>query len=129
MSPLSDRMRRTDERTMAATHRMTIEWIVPLGQTRPINNALHSVAADVRPLPGCVGCSVSTAIGNRGVVRYVEEWSSEEDLKSRLRSRAFIQIVTLMEDATQPPHIEFELSRELRGFDYVEEVRGAEIHD
>ena len=30
------------------TSRMTIEWSVPLGQTRPITMALHSVAADVR---------------------------------------------------------------------------------
>lgn len=108
---------------------MTIEWIVPLGQIRPITNALHSVAADVRPQPGCVSCSVSTDIGNRGVVRYVEEWSTEEDLKHRLRSESFIQVVTLMEDTTQPPRIEFELSRERRGLDYVEEVRGAEIHE
>lgn len=113
----------------AVTHVMTIEWVVPLGQARPITAALHSVAVDVRSLPGCVSCSVSTDIGARAVVRYVEEWSSEDDLKSRLRSDAFMHVITLMDDAAQPPRIEFELSRQRRGLDYVEEVRGAKIHD
>ena len=114
---------------MASTHRMTIEWSVPLGQTRPITNALHTLATQVRPLPGCVSCSVSTDIGSRGVVKYVEEWSTEEDLRHRLKADTFNQLAMLMEDAAQPPRIEFELSRERRGIDYVEEVRGASIHD
>ena len=37
---------------------MTIEWFVPLGQTRPITMALQSLAADTRTTRGCVGCSV-----------------------------------------------------------------------
>src|SRR5881227_1347027 len=60
--------------------RMTIEWFVPLGQTRPITMALHSLAADTRTTRGCIGCSVSTDIGNRGTIRYVEEWQTEDDL-------------------------------------------------
>lgn len=114
---------------MPGTQLMTIEWNVPLGQTRPLTTALHTVAVDVRPMPGCTSCSVSTDIGKRGVVRYVEEWSSELDLKKRLRSESFVQLITLMEDSGQAPRIEFELSRECRGLDYLEEVRGAEIHE
>src|SRR4249920_3560753 len=39
---------------MSSTHvRMTIEWSVPIGQTRPITMALHSLAADARPTRGC----------------------------------------------------------------------------
>ena len=103
---------------------MTIEWFVPLGQTRPITMALHSVAAETRTARGCVGCSVSTDIGNRGTVRYVEEWLTEDDLRQRVRSDTFVHLVTLMEDATQPPRIEFALAHETRGLDFVEEVRG-----
>ena len=56
---------------LSTSVRMTIEWFVPLGQTRPITMALHSLAADTRTTRGCIGCSVSTDIGNRGAVRYV----------------------------------------------------------
>jgi quinol monooxygenase YgiN len=103
--------------------RMTIEWHMPLGQTRPITMALHSLAADTRTTRGCIGCSVSTDIGKRGTVRYVEEWQTEDDLKRRVQSDTFSQLVTLIDDATQPPRIEFSLDRETRGLDFVEEVR------
>ena len=102
---------------------MTIEWFVPLGQTRPMMMALHALAADTRLSRGCLGCSVATDIGNRGTVRYTEEWLTEEDLRSHVRSDTFAQLVTLLEDATQPPRVEFTLVHETRGLDFVEEVR------
>jgi quinol monooxygenase YgiN len=104
---------------------MTIEWALPLGQTRPITMALHSLAAETRTTRGCVGCSVSTDIGNRGLVRYTEEWLTEEDLRQRVRSESFAHLVSLMEDGTQAPRIEFALDHQTRGLDFVEEVRGA----
>jgi quinol monooxygenase YgiN len=103
--------------------RMTIEWFVPLGQTRPITMALHSLAAETRSARGCIGCSVATDIGNRGTVRYTEEWLTENDLRQRVRGDSFNQLVSLIEDATQPPRIEFLLAHEKRGLDYVTEVR------
>lgn len=105
--------------------RMMIEWFVPLGQTRPIMMALHSVAAETRAASGCVGCSVTTDIGNRGTMRYTEEWLTEDDLRIHMLSDTFEHLVTLIEDATQPPRIEFTLAHETRGFDFVEEVRGS----
>ena len=105
--------------------RMTIEWLVPLGQTRPITMALHSVAADTRATHGCIGCSVATDLGNRGTVRYTEEWLTEADLRQRVRSDSFAQLVTLMENATQAPRIEFTLPHETRGLDYVVEARSS----
>ena len=85
--------------------------------------ALHSLAADTRTTRGCIGCSVSTDIGKRGTVRYIEEWQSEDDLRQRVRSETFAHLFTLIEDATQPPRIEFSLDSETRGLDFVEEVR------
>src|SRR5262245_18176472 len=85
--------------------KMTIEWSVPIGQTRPLTTALHSLAADVRPTHGCVSCSVSSDLANRNIVRYVEEWQSENDLRNRVTGDTFGQLVTLLEDASQPPQI------------------------
>src|SRR5438093_7516189 len=75
--------------------RMTIEWFVPLGQTRPITMALHSLAADTRTTRGCIGCSVSTDIGNPGTIRYVEEWQTEDDLRLRVKSDTFAKVSNL----------------------------------
>ncbi len=103
--------------------RMTVEWLLPLGQMMPITHALHSLATDIRAVRGCIGCSVSTDIGPRAAVRYMEEWKTEEDLRHRLQSDTFMKLVTLIEVAPQPPRIEFALPAGTRGLDFVEEVR------
>jgi quinol monooxygenase YgiN len=102
---------------------MTVEWFVPLGQARPITIALHSLMADARSARGCLGCFVSTGIKDQGTVRYVEEWQTEEDLRRRLESNAFVELAALIDDATEPPHVEFALPTGTRGLDFVEEVR------
>ena len=109
----------------SASVRMTVEWLVPLGETRPITMALHAVAAETRSARGCIGCSVSTDIGKGGAVRYVEDWKTEEDLRRRLQSDTFSQLITLIEGASQPPRIEFALALGKRGLDFVAEVRGS----
>jgi quinol monooxygenase YgiN len=102
---------------------MTVEWFVPLGQARPITLALHSMMVDTRREKGCLGCSVSTGIADQGTVRYTEEWRTEEDLRRRLDSSAFTELAALIEDATEPPLVEFSLPSGIRGLDYVEEAR------
>jgi quinol monooxygenase YgiN len=115
---------------MSSGHvRMTLEWSVPIGQTRSITMALHSLASDVRTTAGCVGCSVSTDMANRGVVRYVEEWETEEDLRRRVGADTFTPLISLLEEAAHPPRIEFALTRGTRGFEFAEEVRAARLHD
>jgi quinol monooxygenase YgiN len=110
---------------MLSTCALTIEWFVPLGQTRLLTMALHTLAADTRSTRGCIGCSVTTDIGNRGTVRYTEEWLTDEDLRRHVRSDIFGQLVTLIDNATEPPRIEFKLVHETRGLDFVEEVRSS----
>jgi quinol monooxygenase YgiN len=115
---------------MSFTHvRMTLEWLVPIGQTRSITMALHSLASDVRANPGCMSCSVSTELANRGVVRYVEEWETEEDLRLRVGADTFAPLIALLDEAAHPPRVEFALARGTRGFEFAEEVRGARLDD
>jgi quinol monooxygenase YgiN len=106
---------------------MTIEWFVPLGQSRPITMALHSLAAETRAMQGCIGCSVTSDIGNRGTVRYTEEWLTEANLRERVRSDNFVHLVSLIENTTQPPRIEIRLAHETRGLDFLEEVRASTL--
>jgi quinol monooxygenase YgiN len=74
---------------VVARVRMTVEWFVPLGQARPITQALHTMMVDTRRSHGCIGCSLSTGIRDQGIVRYTEEWESEEDLRRRLEGSSF----------------------------------------
>ena len=76
-----------------------------------------------RAEPGCTGCSLSTEMGARVVIHYVEEWNSEDDLRRQLRSNRFATLAELMERASEQPRVEFILPHAVRGLDYAEEVR------
>jgi quinol monooxygenase YgiN len=107
------------------TVRMTVEWFAPAGQARSIALALHSLSADLRQTPGCLRCSVSTDLTTRAAVRYVEEWASEADLRTRVASTAFLRLAALFEATDRAPHLEFTLPAGLRGVDFLEDVRSS----
>jgi quinol monooxygenase YgiN len=103
---------------------MTVEWLAPAAQARSIAFALHALSADLQSSPGCLRCSVSTDLANRGALRYIEEWASESDLRSRVASAGFLRLAALLEATVHAPRLEFTLPDGVRGLDFVEEVRG-----
>jgi quinol monooxygenase YgiN len=106
---------------------MTIQWLVPVGKTRSMTQALHVLAGSTRAEPGCVSCSVSADIGTKGVIRYSEEWESEEALRSQFGTDRFKNIIALIDDSTEAPVVEFQLPGGNRGLEYVEEAYGSEF--
>jgi quinol monooxygenase YgiN len=110
---------------MTALHvRMTIQWLVPAGKARSMTEALHRLLASTRTEPRCVACSVSADVASKGVIRYSEEWESEEALQHQFQTDRFQSLIALMEDASETPVVEFDLPGGNRGFEYVEEVCG-----
>jgi quinol monooxygenase YgiN len=106
------------------TVRMTVEWLAPGGQARSIALALHSLSADLRDVPGCLRCSVSNDLTTGGV-RYAEEWASEDDLRARVRSEAFLRLAALLEATDRVPLVEFTLAKGVRGLDFIEDLRAS----
>ena len=102
---------------------MTVCWLTPIGQAHRLTMALHSMIDETRSLRGCIGCFISTRIREQGVVRYIEEWESEEDLRRRVRSSRFSDIATLIDSTSKPPRVGFDLPDGNRGLDFVEEVQ------
>ena len=104
---------------------MTVQWVVPLGESRSISEALHQVMVAARTNPGCLRCFVSSDVGQQVGLHYVEEWATEDLLRREVRSDRFCTLASLMEHATAQPMVEFVLPDGVRGLDYVEEVRAA----
>jgi quinol monooxygenase YgiN len=103
---------------------MTLEWSAPPGELRTITSALQGLMAAARAEPGCAGCSLSTRMGSRVVIQYVEDWKSEDDLKRQLRSERFGALAELMERAIEQPTVEFALNcGAIYGLEYAEAVR------
>jgi quinol monooxygenase YgiN len=102
---------------------MTMQWFVPPGEMGALNTALHALMVATREQRGCTSCSLSTNLGERAGFHYVEEWKTENDLITQLRSSRFEKLAHLIESATERPRIEFFLPGGTRGLDYAEEVR------
>src|SRR5262245_64216000 len=104
--------------------RMTIQWLVPVGKARLMTDALHVLMALTRGEPGCIGCSVTADVADRGRIRYSEEWQTEDLLQRQFQTERFKSLVALVEEATEPPSVEFLLPGGSRGLEYVEDVCG-----
>ena len=109
----------------ATAVKMTLQWLVPLGQSRSITDALHQLMIAARANRGCVGCCLSTDVGAQVDVRYTEEWVDEAVLRYELRSDRFARLASLLESSIRTPIVEFALPGGSRGLDYAEEVRAA----
>ncbi len=105
--------------------RMILTWSVPPAESRPIGSFLQGLMVSTRLEPGCVSCQLTTEAAAGVVIRYVEEWRTEDELKGQLRSKRFAVLVELMEHASKRPTIEFVIGDSTRGSDYAEEIRGA----
>ena len=86
--------------------RFSVEWLVPVSQARSITLALQAVANATRPVAGCLGCLVSTDFQHSGSVKYVEEWTGEDELRRRAFGVSFSSLARLIEDVSRPPRIE-----------------------
>jgi len=106
---------------------MTIEWIVPVGKARSMTEALHILMSTTRTEPGCIACSVSADLADKGKIRYSEEWQSEDALQRQFQTDRFRRLVALVENATEPPVVEFLLPGGSRGLEYVEDVCGRQL--
>jgi quinol monooxygenase YgiN len=103
---------------------MTIEWIVPVGKARSMTEALHVLMATTRTEPGCVGCSVSADLADKGKIRYSEEWQTEDALRRQFNTDRFRRVIALVENATETPIVEFLLPGGSRGLEYIQGVVG-----
>jgi quinol monooxygenase YgiN len=110
--------------------RLTLTLSVPTGESWRLVEALRSLIPPTRQACGCLGCDVlvSTGSGDPSSIRYSEDWSTDADLRRHVGSDRFPRLLQVMEEALDPPRLEFELAGGPRGLDYVREVRGGGVH-
>jgi len=63
---------------------------------------------------------------DQSMVRYVEEWATEEAMRLRVRSDRFTRLLEVFESAQETPCIQFDFVTATRGLDYVAEVRNSD---
>lgn len=107
--------------------RFTVTFRAVGGESWRLLEALRPLIAATHPGHGCVAwtLSVSSEAGRSPRLRYAEDWSSEVELRRRVRSDRFPRLLAVMEAALVRPRIVFELPTGSRGLEYVEELRQA----
>jgi quinol monooxygenase YgiN len=82
---------------------------------------LRFIALGTRSQPGCLGSSAW--VDPDSTVQYVEEWTTEAEMRRRVMSRQFTSLLAIVE-AARDPKVQFDFVSETRGLDYAAEVRG-----
>jgi hypothetical protein len=59
-------------------------------------------------------------------IHYIEEWTTEPDMRRRVRSDRFTSLLAVLESA-EDPRVQFDFVAQSRGLDYVEEARGESV--
>ena len=101
--------------------RLTVTLSASADDAEALVEAFRFLMGSVRLDRGCLGCSVWTEPDS--TVHYVEEWSTEEDIRHRVGSERFTSVLALVEAAREAPRVQFDFVSDTRGLDYVAEVR------
>ncbi|MGR8979257.1 MAG: putative quinol monooxygenase [Gammaproteobacteria bacterium] len=96
---------------------------VPPNKTRPMIDALITLAKNARAETGCIAVQVYRAFGVPHCVCYDETWESESVLRRMIASRHFSQLASLMELSSEPPDCQFRFIAEIRGLEFAAQVR------
>lgn len=107
--------------------RFTVTFAAVGNESWRLLDALRPLIAATHPGHGCLAwaLSLSSEAGDSPRLRYSEDWSSEVELRHRVRSDHFPRLLAVMEAALVRPQIVFELPGGSRGLEYVEELRQA----
>ena len=103
--------------------RLTVALRTSARTAPEIADALLSMINGTRLEPGCLGCVLWTEEGRTTIVNYVEEWADEDAVRVRVQSDRFTRLLAVLEQATERPHVEFDLEGEILGLEYVAAVR------
>ena len=101
--------------------RLTVMLTASANRVQDLVAAFRFLMVSTRLDQGCLACSVWSEPDSS--VHYVEEWSSEEDIRRRVGSDSFASVLALLESVREPHHVQFDFVSSTRGLDYVAEVR------
>ena len=103
---------------------LTLKLRVTPGCASDVIHAFRAVMLPAQRHNGWVRAQAYRDLGDPDTLYYVEEWLTCEDAAREVRSARFSRLLELMEAATDPPELQFQFITEVRGLDYVAEVRG-----
>jgi quinol monooxygenase YgiN len=102
--------------------RLSIRLCPRRGETKRLTAAMRLVMAQTLGVRGCLGCDLSADLVNPDGLHYAEHWSTEVELRERIRSHQFLQFIAVLEVSAMPPRMDIEFVSSVRGLDYLADV-------
>ncbi len=103
---------------------LTLTLKVRPGCVSDVTHAFRAVMQAARWHRGCSRVQAYRDLDDPDTLHYVEEWLTCEDAAREIRSARFSRLLELMEAAAEPPELQFQFITEVRGLDFVADVRG-----
>ena len=91
--------------------------------------ALRSLMVPLEAAPGLISCRLYVRPDEPNAILYVEEWQTSEELDEEIRSSHYTHLLSVMEEASEPPDLRLSWVTEVRGLEYLERVKLRESVD
>ena len=86
---------------------------------------LGAFADSVRPLPGCESVQILACSSSQSEVVYMESWRDRGRFERHVGSPQYELILELIETSSEPPRVEYHLVSEVRGAEWLEQLRAS----
>jgi quinol monooxygenase YgiN len=104
-------------------YQVNLRIVAQPGRAVGVVKALRSITFAARVESGFISSRIYQEVGNPDALCLEQDWSSEPELKSHIRSSCFTDLLMLMETAVETPMLEVHSVSEIRGLEFVEAVR------
>ena len=93
------------------------------GRSLEAIKALRSIRTAAQMERGLISSRIYQEVDNPEALCFEQDWASEQELKSHIRSSCFTDLLMLMETAPAAPVLEVHSVTDMAGLEYVETVR------
>jgi quinol monooxygenase YgiN len=87
---------------------------------------LQSLMLRVEAEPGLLACRLYVRADNPDAICYVEEWQTPDELNQQIRSSHYAQLISVMEEAAEPPDFRVSWVSDVKGLEYLSAVKETE---
>jgi quinol monooxygenase YgiN len=101
---------------------VTLKMVVQPEKRRDLLEAIRGMLEPARVERGCLSYRLYEDVENRNALVLLEEWASQENLESHLRTDNQRQLLALMDLLSEKPELQFNTVSHRAGMDYIEEV-------
>ena len=103
--------------------RSTIRMLIPLEKQSEALEILGSMIEQTQFEPGCVSCRLYRGVEDACAIMLEELWMNDEDAQHHLRSDKYHKVLLVIEMATEPPEIRFDIIAHSSGVETIERAR------